>query len=130
MALLESSFLIDVMRNKQPALELLDSLEHREPALFVATPSIMELWAGALLSNRPDGEQRKIEELLDSLESAPLDAASAKRSAEVWTELSRKGVVIEAIDTMIAGIALSRGETVVTRDEHYARVQGLKVLKY
>ena len=130
MAILESSFLIDVMRNNQQALEILDSLEQQEPELLVATPSVMELWIGALLSTRPDSEKRKVEELLDNLEKAPLDAPSAKRSAEVWAELSQRGVAIEAIDTMIAGIALSRGEKVVTRDEHYARIPGLKVLKY
>jgi predicted nucleic acid-binding protein len=31
---------------------------------------------------------------------------------------------------MTAGIALSRGETVVTADSDYARIPGLKVLKY
>ena len=70
MAILESSFLIDVMRNNQQALEILDSLEQQEPELLVATPSVMELWIGALLSTRPDSEKRKVEELLDNLEKA------------------------------------------------------------
>jgi len=30
----------------------------------------------------------------------------------------------------IAGIALAKGEAVVTRDAGYAMIQGLKVLKY
>jgi len=31
---------------------------------------------------------------------------------------------------MTAGIARLHGETIVTRDQHFARIPGIKVLKY
>ncbi len=31
---------------------------------------------------------------------------------------------------MIAGIAKANGEKIVTRDAHYTRIDGIKVLKY
>ncbi len=130
MVLLESSFLIDVMRNNKDALDLLAALEQKEQMFYIPTPSIMELWIGALESKLPEQEKAKIEELLASFRSLPLDIESAKRAAEVDSDLSQRGLRIETADVMIAGIALVHGETVVTRDEHYARIPGLRVLKY
>ena len=38
--------------------------------------------------------------------------------------------MIETEDVMIAGITMANGETLVTKDADYARIAGLKVLKY
>ena len=82
------------------------------------------------MSDMPSKEKEKIKALYESFEVLPLDARNAEESGEIEADLAKKGLPIETEDTMIAGIALSRGEKVVTRDEHYARIPGLKVLKY
>ena len=130
MALLESSFLIDILRNKPNAVQLLHNLERDEPALFVASPTIMELWEGALLSNLAEREKKKINELLFNVTTLPFGAGEAKRAAEIGVELTRRGQKIEPEDIMIAAIAQVHGQKVVTRDEHFVRIPGLMVLKY
>lgn len=130
MAVLDSSFLIDILRNNKKALELLDDLERKEQALFITAPTVMELWEGALQSNILEREKGHVEELLAAMTFLPLDIRASKRTAEIEVDLSRKGVSIEAEDIMIAGIALSNGEMVVTKDTHYTFIVGLRVLKY
>ncbi|MBI4439890.1 PIN domain-containing protein [Candidatus Woesearchaeota archaeon] len=130
MAVLDSSFLIDILRNKPSAVDLLDDLERKESVLAVAAPSVMEMWEGALLSSIPDREKKRVEELLTHLTVFPLDEAAAKRSAEVEAGLIRQGQQIGGVDIMVAGIALTRGDTLVSGDAHFARIPGLRVLKY
>ena len=126
MAVLDSSFVIDVMRRKKPALDLRSQLEHE--ILFIPTPVVMELWEGALKSKVSSEEKAKIEEFLSKTTVLNFDLTAAKRTAEIIVDTSRQP--IEAEDAMIAGIALTHGQTVVTRDAHFARIPGLKVLKY
>lgn len=130
MACLETTFLIDLLRGKPAVKELKDELDRTETRLAIAAPSIMELWAGSCAAKGTQAEQDKIIELMESLEILPLDGRSAREAGEIEADLIAKGLAIQAQDVMIAGIARINGEKVVTRDEGYARIPGLKVLKY
>ena len=68
--------------------------------------------------------------MTQSLERLNLDERSAKEAGEIEAELLGKNQSIETEDIMIAAIARISGEKVVTRDRHYAKIHGLKVLKY
>ncbi len=130
MVVLDTSFLVDILRNAPRAVELLVEIEGKEPAFLVAAPTIMELWEGALDSKVQEKEKARVDALLASVNVLHLDVRAAKRAAELDFELSAKGTPLELSDIMIAAIAMANGETVVTKDSDYARVPGLKVLKY
>ena len=127
MAVLDSSFLIDVLRNRHGAVRLLAELEQRE-SLFVPSLAVMGLWEGVLRGRFPATERRRVEELFAAASILDFDARAAKRAAELAVELTH--LPLEPEDVMIAAIALVRGEKLVTRDAHYARVPGLVVVKY
>ncbi len=127
MAVLETSFLIDILRNRPSAVELLYKLEQRETFL-IASPTVMELWEGALRNRMHENEKSKVENLLSAVAVLNFDVNAAKQAAEINVELSHE--MIEPEDVMIAAIALSHGEMLVTRDEHFTRIKGLRVLKY
>ncbi len=130
MAILESSFLIDLLRNKSSAVELFNDLERKETILGITAPSIMEIWEGALLSPISEKKKKLVEELLSQLTVFSLDEKAAKRAAEIEALLIKQGLAIGTTDVMIAGITLAEGETLVAGDEHFTRIPGLRVLKY
>ncbi len=130
MAVLDTSFLVDLLRGKASVKLLKDELDKTEIRIAIAAPSITELWFGAHLAKQSTAEKAKINDLLSSLEILPLDNESAKEAGDIQAELLVKGLSIQPEDSMIAGIARINGEKVVTRDEDYVRIQNLKVLKY
>jgi len=130
MACLETTFLIDLLKGKTEAESVKDELEKIEPILFIPAPALMELWSGANAGNVPDKEKEKIQNLINSLVILPLDEKSAKEAGDIEAELIKKGLPVETEDIMIAGICRANGEKLVTRDAHYARISGLKLLKY
>jgi len=130
MAVLETSFLIDLLKNKERAVEVLKSIEDSEKEIFIASPSIMELWHGAIISSFPDREKNKVLGMINSISEISFDSESAMKSAEILNYLKTKGLPIELPDVMIAAIALVNGEKIITRDEHFTRIPGLMVLKY
>ena len=80
MTILETTFVIDILRGEERARQTMDELEAREPLLFIAAPTIMEIWSGAARSDRPAAERQKINALLESLNVLPLDPESAKEA--------------------------------------------------
>ena len=123
MTCLETSFLIDLFRGKEKVNKLMDELNKHEEQLTVAAPTIMELWSGALLAIHSEREKAKINELLQFTDVLTLDEKSAKIAAEIEYDLEQKGQIIQLEDIQIAAIAKAHGE-------QFARIPGLRVLKY
>jgi predicted nucleic acid-binding protein len=119
--ILDSTFLIDVLRKRDPAPQLLMDLE--KEGISTTAVSAMELWQHA-------GQQRAVQELLQSIVVLPFDEKAAKIAGELRQHMAAKGASIATQDGMIAAICLSTGETLVTRDADFAKIPGLRVLKY
>lgn len=85
-----------------------------------------ELLSGAGEGKRGDGIRR----LLSALPVLPLDRAAAEQSAAVRRELDRAGQPIGMADSLIAGIALTHGVRLFTRNrKHFDRVPHLKIVE-
>jgi predicted nucleic acid-binding protein len=58
---------------------------------------------------------------------APFDQRAAEAAAAFANTLKARGRALHHIDVMVAGIAIARDDTLVTRDKDFARAPGLKV---
>jgi predicted nucleic acid-binding protein len=130
MVCLDTSFLIDLLRGNAAVKDLKAMLEKTESRITIAAPSAVELWGGACLAKNSDKAKAKVGELLMAFPILPLDLNGAQEAGEIEATLIKSGQMIEPEDLMIAGIALAHGETIVTKDAHFTRVPGLRVLKY
>ena len=75
------------------------------------------------------GELARVERLLAMFDILPLDQDSAKMTGEFHSKL--KTNPIGEADLLIAGIAASKGEVLITRNiKHFERVPGLKVERW
>ena len=133
MKILDSTFLIDLLKNKKEVYDKLDEIE-KERALFITSISVYELAVGIQLDKNAN-KVKKFSELLKFLaafEILELDVDSAIRAGKIKGDLIRKGKEIDTRDCLIAGIALiNKAETIVTRNKkHFERVKGLKVETY
>jgi len=72
--------------------------------------------------------EKIVRELLDAIPCLPLEAVSADRAALIRQELERIGQAISMADSLIAGIVVSSGGMLLTRNRsHFERVPGLKL---
>ncbi len=70
-------------------------------------------------------EFEKFCELIDTIN---LDKASILASCKIYASLKKSGKLIDDIDILIAGIALSNNLVMVTDNiEHFGRIEGLEV---
>lgn len=114
--LLDTSFLVDLLGGAPEAQELAVELDRLGETLRIPSPCAFELWVGASMALDPKEEVLRLQRLLSSYESVPLDSEAARRAGELQGELGRRGTPLGTVDAEVAGIAIGRGEILVTAD--------------
>jgi tRNA(fMet)-specific endonuclease VapC len=98
------------------------------PSSDLALCSIVkaELFYGAMKSARPPANLEKLQRFCERFVSYPFDDAAAEVYGRVRAQLARQGRPIGPNDLLIASIALSRQQTLVTHNlGEFSRVEGL-----
>lgn len=127
MKLLDSTFLIDLLRGKDNVKRFLSPQE-----LYLTTQiNMYEVITGLFLKNKPE-KILDVRDLFELIRVLPLEDAGIIRAAGINARLIKKGEIIEDTDCLIAGIALSNNvTTIITRNKkHFERIDGLKVEAY
>ena len=108
--ILDACFLIDLLEGDDAAVAKLNEISG--DLLVVPTLVYTEVAVG-IDPETATGEQ--FEEIMDEIPLAPYDGAATRHAVDVQRGLQSRGERIGAVDAMIAGIALARGEPIVTR---------------
>jgi tRNA(fMet)-specific endonuclease VapC len=70
-----------------------------------------------------------VDALLEAIPVVPFGLIEARRHAEIWADLAKRGKMIGAHDLIIAATALARGEGVATLNKlEFRHVAGLRVV--
>ena len=128
--ILETSFVVDFLQGDKDAISKMQSLVDQNIPYEIASPTIFELLGGLVNLEKPEKEQQRIIALMEGIVVYPLDEESAKIAGNIDGQLVKKGLQINTEDSMIAGIAITNNKKVLTRDDHFSRIEGLKVEEY
>lgn len=123
----DTSFLIDYLDGAADAEDWLADNE-REP-VHAPTVGLFEVYRGVLRADLPRGLDGAVD-ALEWTEPFAFTASAAREAARIEAELHATGERIGVADRQIAGIARDAGATLVTRDDHFRRVDGLDVVRY
>jgi len=131
MVCLDTTFIIDLLRNNKEAVSIKEKLEKSSESIAIASPTIIELIRGLDSIHLRKDEENKINNFIDSIIVYPLGKQSAITSGNIHRELSKNGDIIDLEDIMIAGIVLTNNEKLITRNvKHFERIKGLKIEGY
>jgi tRNA(fMet)-specific endonuclease VapC len=132
--ILDTSVLIAAERQ---GFEIDSFTKNREEDVFgLSVISVSELLHGV---HRADSRIRRlkrsayVEKIIELFSIFVFEISMVRIYAELWSDLSRRGIRIGAHDLMIGSTALSLGFSVATHNiRHFERIEGLKleVLKF
>lgn len=123
MTVLDTNFLIDLLRGKAGASEIADSFDDPK----TTTVNAFELYYGARRSAKPEKSVLEVGNLLKSIDVLEFDKIAARRAADIHAELMNSGKPVDIVDVFIAGIVMANKEELVTKDiDHFSRIQGLR----
>ncbi len=108
-----------------------DHAAMREIPRVVSVIVVQELVHGAASSGRSFQRRAQLDRLLSELPTVDFTREDAEASGELAARLRQVGTPIGDLDILIAGQALARGWTVVTRNvKHFGRVEGLPIIDW
>jgi tRNA(fMet)-specific endonuclease VapC len=128
---LDTSVLIDLLRRRDATVmrRFSDSVLAEE-RMMVSALVLHEIHTG-LADRASDRRLVQFETLLAQCAPADFTVEDSLRSGRLRARLRARGTPIGEIDTLIAGQALARGWTVVTRNvRHFGRVEGLPLIDW
>lgn len=123
MKLLETSFLVDYERGREPTRTYYQA--HRDEVLAASTVSLFELAFGVVLNSH--GTVEDLRESLRWVDFLDFGVSDAVEAAQIQAELQGDGTRIHVGEVLIAGVARNRGATLVAADDHFDGIDGLAV---
>lgn len=129
--ILETSFLIDMMRGRAEAVALVQEIDRSGENVALPSPALFELWVGAGRSRSSRQEMDRIDSLIVAFDVLTLTDTDAKEAGLLQAGLSLAGATMGTVDVLLAGMAKARGETLVTGDRDFSAVRrGVHIKSY
>ncbi|KCZ73401.1 putative nucleic acid-binding protein, contains PIN domain [Candidatus Methanoperedens nitroreducens] len=127
MIILDTSFLIDFFKGRNKTLDLVNS----DVATTVIT--FHEIISGAK-HKKAKNEEKFFRRFFSEIKVFDFDIRAAEKSSEIMASLLTTGKVVNALDVMIAGIAITNGiDKIASNDKDFieiSKITGLDILKY
>ncbi len=125
--LLDTNHLVALLNRVPAAVARQRSMEAAGAAVCSTTISLGELYFGAFNSRHLVRNLRRLSRISRQMVFVPFDVAAAVEFGRVRKETQSRGAPILVADAMIATIARSRRLCVVSHDEHFEWVPGLRL---
>jgi tRNA(fMet)-specific endonuclease VapC len=125
--LLDTNICIYLIK-KHPPTVLEHFRQHSPQDVAISTITLFELEYGAQKNQQIQRTQDALTRFLLPLTIIDTDRHAATDAATIRADLERKGTPIGPYDLLIAGLARSRGLTLVTNNtKEFARIDGLRM---
>ncbi len=125
---LDTDILIDFLRNKQYAIEFIESNELINN-LATTYINLFELYYGAMLSSAKDLNIMAIEKLETKLRILNLSKESVKETGKILAGLETDGDLIDFRDALIGSIAKTEKFSIKTNNlKHFKKIKNLNIL--
>ncbi|MBN2251502.1 MAG: type II toxin-antitoxin system VapC family toxin [Candidatus Altiarchaeota archaeon] len=127
MPCLDTNILVGLLRGDPDAGAKIQSLEDKGLRITTTVINACELYRGAQRSSKAEENLEVLEELLRNIEMLDLNLKAAKTAASILEEQKAGGKTVNEMDALIAAIALTNNETLVTRDKDFKRIKELRM---
>ena len=128
--ILDTSFIIDLLRGNSAATAKIIEIEKKNEPIATTTISVFEIAQG-LPRKASEEKTEKTLELFRSINIIGFDFESAIEAGNIQRRLMATGQKIDPEDAMIAGIAKTQRQKVLTRNEkHFRIIHGLEIETY
>src|SRR3989338_6680364 len=105
MVCIDSDILIDFLRKKQEAIQLLTSFEARDGTLQTTTINSFEIFKG-IAKHTNSEKYAEVVEFFSRFSFLDFDFKASQKAAEIYEDLKLKGLMLDTGDLLIAAIVI------------------------
>jgi predicted nucleic acid-binding protein len=130
MLVLDTTILIDALHKKEAALRKIVELEETDETICTTQINALELYKGAYLPTKSNEDIQKVKKLLDAFVVLHINDDTYDWFAALSAELKSRGESINDFYELIAAITMINGAAIVSNDNHFKRIPGLRLISY
>lgn len=128
MVLLDTCFVIDLLRKRSEALDHLGQLLVNTEPMVISAATVFELHLGIARSERSESEHARVQAILTDVGIAEIDNSVAAKAGILRGDSLNSGSPIPTFDCLIAATAIELGEPLLTRDnKHFGDIEELQL---
>lgn len=124
--LLDADWIISFLNGRADAVALIKRVA--DEGIAVSAVTYGEILEGISPTSPPGTRAMELDQFVSSVDLLPIDAAVAVEYGQLRANLRSRGLLIPDNDLWIAATAVACDLTLVSRDSHFARVPGLRLL--
>ena len=128
--ILDTDILVALLKGKREANEAIQDLQEKDDEVSTTIISAYELLKGAYLSLKPKNNLAQVQELLSNIRVLDITLQTCEEASKIYQDLKKAGSLIGEFDVLIAAIAQTYDETIMTKDEHFNSIRGLKIANW
>lgn len=125
--ILDTDVLIALLKGETDADEAVQGLQEKSDRAATTIITAYELLKGAALSSKPKDNLAEVQKLLSNIEVLYLTLQACKEASIIYRDLKKAGSLAGEFDVLIAAIARTYGQTIMTRDQHFRFFKTVKV---
>jgi predicted nucleic acid-binding protein len=122
MVVFDSSIIIDVLRQKRSAKDLIESYAEKEQ---ISTTVISKY---EILRGTTEKDLGLVSGLLSQFVIYDFDDIVVREAVKAHKRLAEKGKMVNELDILIAGIVAANNETLITKDKDFLNFESAKII--
>ena len=128
--ILDTDILVALLKGKQDANQAMQDLQEKADEVATTIISAYELLKGAQLSSRPKENLAQVQELLSNIQVLDLTLKACEEASVIYQNVRREGCLTGEFDVLIAAIAWTNNEAIMTRDQHFKSFKDIKTVDW
>ena len=129
MTILDTTVMVALLNGKPDTIDMINKLQEKNSQFAITIITAYELVKGAYLSAHRKENLSNVKEAISNLQILDLSLEACIEAAEIYSELKTAGRLIGEFDILIAAIAKTNGETILTSDQHFKPIKGLQLIE-
>ena len=129
MTIIDTSVMVAFLKGSPDTVNKIDELT-KNGKVAITTITYYELLKGASLSLMRQENLLEITKLITNMVIVDLSLEACAEAAEIYRELKEDGRLIGEFDIIIAAIARTNHEALLTLDKHFKSVRGLELTNW
>ena len=131
MTLLDTTILIDIVKNDLKAIEKYKDIINTNQDIWIAAPSITEIILGLSSIHVKKDEEAKVIDTINKCHTLDITKEVAMKAGYIEKYLKENGNSIGIIDALISATALINNKKIITKNiKHFEKVSELRVEDY
>jgi tRNA(fMet)-specific endonuclease VapC len=121
--------MIALLNGSPDAVEKVRELLEDSSPVVTTVITAYELLKGASLSSKRQENLIDVKEAISNIQVLDLTINACEEASNIFSNLRKAGRLISEFDILIAAIAKTNNEAILTQDKHFSAISGLKLIR-